>query len=302
MNVAVQATNASPVLRTRRQGTRGLILTPSGIIGLSIMTAIVLATVLAPWISPYDPVQQDINQRLRPPLWVNEAGGRHFLGTDQLGRDVLSRLIYGSRVSLVVGFTAVPLSALIGTLVGVVSGYTSGLVDEVLMRLVDIQLAIPFILLALAVMAVLGPNLLNLIIVLAVTTWVHFAKLIRGEVLSVRERDFVVAALALGASHARIMRLHILPSIVSSITVLTTLNLPRTIITEAGVSFLGLGIQPPTPSWGGMLSEGQEYVWTAWWLSTLAGLAISITVLGANLLGDWVRDALDPRIRTRARI
>jgi len=283
------------------QRRRALALSTSGTLGFVIMTVAVLGALLAPWVSPHNPLVQDINQRLQPPLWVNAQGERYLLGTDQLGRDVLSRLIYGSRVSLLVAFTSVPLSALLGVLLGLISGYHLGFADEFLMRLVDIQLAIPFILLALAVMAVLGPSLPNLIIVLTVTTWVHYAKLVRGEVLSVRERDFVTAAFALGATHSRIILRHILPNILSTVIVLTTLNLPRMIIAEAGVSFLGLGIQPPTPSWGGMLSEGQEYVWTAWWLSTLAGLTISLTVLGANLLGDWLRDALDPRLRSPAR-
>jgi len=280
-----------------RSVRRALALNPSGALGVLIVTAVVLAAVFAQWVSPFDPLAQDINQRLKPPLWAEPGTAPHLLGTDELGRDVLGRLIFGARVSLVVALCSVPLSALLGSVVGLTSGYHLGLVDEVLMRVVDIQLAVPFILLVLAVMAVLGPSLRNLIVVLAATTWVHFAKLVRGEVLTLRQREFVVAARAAGATTARVVRGHVLPNVIPTIIVLTTLYVPRMIIAEASLSFLGLGIQPPTPSWGGMLSEGREYIWTAWWASTFPGVAISVTVLGANLMGDWLRDALDPHLR-----
>lgn len=272
-------------------------LTPAGLIGLTILVCVVLAAVLAPWISPFDPLQQEIRARLQPPMTVGLSGDLHILGTDQLGRDVLSRLIYGSRVSLIVGIVAVSLSATIGSLIGVISAYRLGLTDEILMRIADIQLAIPFILLALAVLSVLGASLVNIIIVLGITGWVNYAKVVRGQALSVRQRDYVLAAVAGGASHGRVILRHILPNVSATIIVLASLYMPQMVLAEAGISFLGLGIQPPTPSWGNMLSEGREYVWTAWWLSTFSGVAISLTVLGANLAGDWLRDLLDPRLR-----
>jgi peptide/nickel transport system permease protein len=259
------------------------------------MVLLVLMAVFAPWISPHDPYEQDLTQRLKPPLSINPSGDRYWLGTDQLGRDVLSRLIHGSRVSLLVGMTVMPISALIGTSMGLISGYRGGRTDEVIMRLVEIQMAIPFTVLALAVLVVFGPSTLNLILVLGITGWVNYAKLIRGEVLSVRKREFVQAAEALGCNHLRIISRHILPNVSSVLIVWSTLLFPRVIMSEAGLSFLGLGIQPPAPSWGGMLSNGRDFVWTAWWLSVFSGLAISFTVLGSNLFGDWLRDFLDPR-------
>ncbi len=270
-------------------------LTPSGAIGLAIMLLLILMAVFAPWVSPHDPYEQDLTQRLKPPLTVSPGGERYWLGTDQVGRDVLSRLIHGSRVSLLVGLTVVPISALAGTSMGLISGYRGGKIDELIMRLVDIQMAIPFTVLALAVLVVFGPSTLNLILVLGITGWVNYAKLIRGEVLSVRKREFVQAAQALGCSHWRIIVRHILPNVGSVLIVWSTLLFPRVIMSEAGLSFLGLGIQPPAPSWGGMLSSGRDFVWTAWWLSVFSGVAISLTVLGSNLFGDWLRDVLDPR-------
>jgi len=262
---------------------------------MAIMAILILVAIFAPWISPYDPYDQDLTQRLKPPLSANLNGGHYWLGTDQVGRDVLSRLIHGSRISLLVGMTVVPMSLVLGSTLGLISGYRGGITDEIIMRLVDIQMAIPFTVLALAVLAVFGPSLVNLILVLGITGWVNYAKLIRGEVLSVRKREFISSAQAIGCSHLRIIIRHILPNVGSVLIVWSTLAFPRVIMSEAGLSFLGLGIQPPAPSWGGMLSNGRDFVWTAWWLSVFSGLAISVTVLGSNLLGDWLRDILDPR-------
>lgn len=261
------------------------------------MIAVLLTAVFADFLAPLDPLEQSLVDRLKPPMWVGMRGEVHYLGTDQLGRDVLSRLIFGSRVSILVAIGAVPISASLGLLVGILSGYLGGRLDEILMRLADIQLALPFILLILAVIAVLGPSLLNMIVVLGVTGWAHYAKLVRGDTLSVRQRDFILAAKAVGVRAGRIMLRHILPNILSPVIVLVTLSVPRVIIAEASLSFLGLGIQPPTPSWGGMLSQGRQYIWNAWWLSTFPGILISLTVLGVNMLGDWLRDELDPRLR-----
>ncbi len=262
-----------------------------------MVAAVIIVALVAPYIAPLDPYEQTLTSRLKPPMWVDEVGRTHWLGTDQLGRDVLSRLILGSRISLLVAVSAVPISALVGTLTGLVSGYVGGRLDELIMRLVDIQLALPFILLILAVIAVLGPSLLNMIIVLGVTGWAQYARLVRGETLSIRRREFILATRALGASDVSIMFRHVLHNVISPVIVLVTLSVPRVIVAEASLSFLGLGIQPPTPSWGGMLSQGREYMWNAWWLSTFAGLFISTTVLGINMLGDWIRDELDPHLR-----
>lgn len=274
-----------------------LLRSPTGTVGLFIVATVLIVAALGPSLAPLNPLEQNLTGRLKPPLWVNAAGQVHYLGTDQLGRDVLSRIIAGSRVSILVAAGAVPISAVLGTLLGVLSGYIGGRVDELLMRLVDIQLALPFMLLILAVVAVLGPGLLNMILVLGMTGWAHYTKLVRGDVLSIRHREFILAARALGAGGGRIMARHVLPNVLSPVIVLITLSVPRVIVAEASLSFLGLGIQPPTPSWGGMLSQGREFIWNSWWLSTFSGLAISLTVLGVNLLGDWLRDELDPRLR-----
>ncbi len=259
--------------------------------GLVIIFLFIFIAIFAPFISPYNPVSQDISQRLKPPSFA------HPLGTDQLGRDILSRIIYGSRISLIVGFSAVFISGMIGVTVGMVSGFYGGKVDAIIMRLADIQLSMPFILLAIAIMAVLGPGLKNIILVLGITGWVIYARIVRGETLQVRNIDFVNAATALGNNDTRILFRHILPNVLASAIVVATLEMARMIIMEAALSFLGLGIQPPTPSWGSMVADGRDYITNAWWLITFPGLAIMITVLGINLFGDWLRDSLDPKLK-----
>lgn len=250
----------------------------------------VLVGVFAPWLAPLDPNAQDLAARLQPPL----TGG-HLFGTDLLGRDVLSRLLYGSRVSLVIGFTAVALSGVLGVTLGLVSGYFGGRTDTVLMRIVDAWLAFPFLLLAIAIVAVLGPGLRNLVIALVVTGWVVYARLVRGETLSLREREFVLSARGLGVSHVAVMAGHILPNVLAPVLVVATLELGVVIVTEASLSFLGLGVEASRPTWGGMLADGRAYVARAWWLATLPGIAILAVVLAVNVLGDGLRDALDPR-------
>ncbi len=259
--------------------------------GLVIIFLFIFMAIFAPLISPYDPLIQDISQRLKPPSMA------HPLGTDQLGRDVLSRVIYGSRISLIVGFSAVFISGIIGITLGMVSGFYGKWVDTIIMRLADIQLSLPFILLAIAIMAVLGPGLKNIILVLGITGWVIYARIVRGETLKTRNIDFVNAALALGNNDIRIIFRHILPNVLASAIVVATLEMARMIIMEAALSFLGLGIQPPTSSWGTMVADGRDYITNAWWLITFPGLAIMITVLGINLFGDWLRDSLDPKLR-----
>jgi peptide/nickel transport system permease protein len=253
--------------------------------------------VLAPLVSPFDPLEQDIGQRLRSPGWQDAQGRVHPLGTDHLGRDILARIVYGSRIALVVGLAAVLISGVLGMLIGLVAGYFGGRVDDFLMRLADIQLAFPFILLAIAVIGVLGPSLRNIIIVIGVSSWVVYARVVRGEVLSIREREYVHAAIALGSRNGRVLWSHVLPNTFTPWLVVATLDMARVIVIESALSFLGLGVQPPTPTWGGMLADGRVYLSTAWWLATFPGLAILVTVLGINLFGDGLRDTLDPRLK-----
>jgi peptide/nickel transport system permease protein len=268
----------------------------TALFGLGVVVVVLLAALFAPWLTPFDPLEQDINQRLKEPGWQTAAGRIHLLGTDHLGRDILARVIFGSRIALVVGVSAVLISGVLGMAIGLVSGYFGGKVDDFFMRLADIQLAFPFILLAIAVIGVLGPNLRNIIIVIGVSSWVVYARVVRGEVLSIREREFVQAAIALGSRDARVLVRHVLPNAFTPWLVVATLDMARVIVIESALSFLGLGVQPPTPTWGGMLADGRVYLSTAWWLATFPGLAILVTVLGINLLGDGLRDTLDPRL------
>ena len=261
----------------------------------------VLAAVAAPWVAPASPTAGELAARLKPPAWSEAAVAGRPLGTDLLGRDVLSRLIYGARVSLLIALAATALGAAVGSLVGLVSGYHRGRVDRVVTKLIDIQLAFPFVLLAIAVIAVAGPSIPVLVIVLAIGAWVGHARIVRGLVLSLRERDYVQAALALGAGTPRILFRHLLPEILSVIVVLATFDVGRIIILESTLSFLGLGVQPPTPSWGSDLRDAAAYVRQAWWTATFPGLAIMVVVLGLNLVGDALRDALDPRTRRMTR-
>lgn len=268
----------------------------TALFGLGVVVTVLLAAAFAPWLTPFDPLEQDINQRLREPGWQTAEGRVHVLGTDHLGRDILARVIFGSRIALVVGLSAVLISGVLGMAIGLVSGYFGGKVDDFFMRLADIQLAFPFILLAIAVIGVLGPSLRNIIIVIGVSSWVVYARVVRGEVLSIREREFVQAAIALGSRDGRVLVRHVLPNAFTPWLVVATLDMARVIVIESALSFLGLGVQPPTPTWGGMLADGRVYLSTAWWLATFPGLAILVTVLGINLLGDGLRDTLDPRL------
>jgi peptide/nickel transport system permease protein len=269
----------------------------SALFGVLILLAVVLCAILAPVISPANPHEQLLSRALKPPLWSD--GQRIFiLGTDHLGRDFLSRLIYGTRISLMVGFFAVFLTGSVGLLVGLLSGYFGGKVDFVFMRLVDLILSFPFILLALATIAIVGPSLTVLILVMSMRIWVIYARVVRGEVLSLREQEFVQGARSIGSSHVRIIFRHILPNVLAPVIIIASLYLGRMIIIEAGLSFLGLGVPPPTPTWGGLLSDGKVHLYTAWWVVTFPGLAITITVLGSNLVGDWLRNVLDPRLQS----
>ena len=261
-----------------------------GMAAAIFLLVLFLLSFLAPWIAPYDPVAIDVKAVLMPPSL------KHPLGTDMLGRDVLSRLIYGSRISLKVGFVAVGIATVIGTFLGALAGYYGGLIDTMIMRLVDIMLCFPSFFLILAVVAFLEPSIWNIMIVIGLTSWMGVARLVRAEFLSLKERDFVLAAKAMGASDLRIIFKHLLPNAMAPILVSATLGIPGAILTEAALSFLGIGVQPPTPSWGNMLTAGKDNLEIAWWLSVFPGLAILLTVLAYNLLGEAIRDALDPRL------
>jgi peptide/nickel transport system permease protein len=264
--------------------------------GLGVIAAAVVVAAFAPGLAPSDPVKNRLLDRLTPPMWSEGGSARHPLGTDTLGRDVLSRLLHGARISLIVGLAAVLVAGVVGVGLGLVAGYRGGWADDLLMRLGDIQLAFPVLLLGVAVIAVLGASLLNMILVLGASGWVTYARIARGETLSLKERDFVAAARALGAPARHVVARHLLPNILPPLMVVTTFSVARTIIAEASLSFLGLGLPPPTPSWGAMLDEGRNYITTGWWLALFPGLAILVLVLAINLCGDWLRDALDPRI------
>lgn len=272
---------------------------------LAVGSAIVLLAIgcalLAPWLVPHDPFLQEVSARLIPPVW--DAGGTwtYPLGTDPLGRDLLSRVIYGARVSISAGALAVVVAMTLGVLMGLVAGYYGGAVDTIISNLVNVMLAFPFLLLALAAIAVVGPSFGNMIVVLGATGWPIYTRVVRAETLKYRERDFVQAARALGLGSGRIIRAHVLPNLLNTIIVMASLEVARMIILESFLSFLGLGIQPPTPSWGAMLGEGRVYMLTHWWLAAFPGLAIFITTLGINLFGDGLRDVLDPhRVLTPA--
>jgi peptide/nickel transport system permease protein len=268
----------------------------SALLGLVVIVVATAMAVLAPAFAPADPIKNSLLERLTPPMWAAGGTARHPLGTDTLGRDVASRLLYGARVSLIVGLSAVVIAGVLGVALGLVAGYYRGFTDDTLMRLGDVQLAFPVLVLAVAVLAVLGASLANVILVLGVTGWITYARIVRGETLSLRQREFVEAARALGASDHYLIWRHILPNVLAPVTVVATFSVARTIIAEASLSFLGLGIPPPAPSWGAMLDEGRNYITTGWWLALFPGLAILLLVLGINLVGDWLRDALDPRM------
>jgi peptide/nickel transport system permease protein len=251
----------------------------------------------APWLAPYDPVRQSLRGRLTAPTLEGQDGRPHLLGTDHLGRDVFSRVIHGARVSLLVGFSAVVVGGLLGSSLGLLAGFREGWADTIIMTLADAQLAFPFILLAIGIIAVLGPSFPTLIVVIGLSGWVAYTRILRAQVLALRSREFVDAIHALGGSVMRIVVRHILPNVLSSLVVVATLELARAIVLEATLSFLGLGIQPPTPSWGGMVHEGREYLDSAWWISTFPGLVLMATSVVVSRTGDWLRDLLDPTLR-----
>jgi peptide/nickel transport system permease protein len=267
------------------------------VLGLAFVVALFVMAAAAPVLAPHDPVRQSLRVRLKPPTLEGADGFAHLLGTDHLGRDVLSRTMYGARVSLFIGFAAVAVGTMVGASLGIVAGYRRGTFDTVVMTVADAQLAFPFILLAIGIIAVLGPSFPTLVIVVGLSGWMTYARVLRAQVLVLRSREFVDAIRGLGGSTTRIVVRHVLPNVLSSLVVIATLELARAIVLEATLSFLGLGIQPPTPSWGGMIHEGREYLDTAWWISTFPGLVLMLTSLVVSRLGDWLRDVLDPTLR-----
>jgi peptide/nickel transport system permease protein len=296
-DVALERANAPITGPTAgRRSLRRLWRLKWGLAAALILLLIVLVTLAAPWLAPYSPVEVDIQHRLGPPAWMEGGKTDHWLGTDQIGRDLLSRMIYGGRVSLLIGVTAVAISSTIGVLLGLAAGYFGSKIDWMIMTLINVMLTFPFVLLALAVIAVLGPSLLNMIFVLGIAGWPIYARVIRAETMALREREFVVAGRALGMSHARIIFGQILPNLVSAITVVATLQIAQVIILESFLSFLGLGVQPPTPAWGNMLGEGRVYMLNSWWIAAFPGAAIFVTTLVINLMGNALRDWLDPHM------
>ncbi|MGE7112602.1 ABC transporter permease [Lysinibacillus sp. NPDC047702] len=271
---------------------------PTGIIGLILVLASVLCAIFAPYIAPYDPGAASLGHRLDMPKWLDDTGkSQYLLGGDQVGRDLLSRIIYGARISLLVGICGVAISMVLGTFLGIISGYFGKWMDDLIMRLAEVQLGLPFILLAIVIMSVFGTGIEKIIIILGLTYWVSFARLIRGEILALKEHEYIQAAKAIGGTHFKIILKHILPNVASSILVLATMCIAEFILLEASLTFLGLGVEPTVPSWGGMLADSRNYMTTAWWISVFPGIAIMLTVLGFNLLGDWLRDRLDPNMK-----
>jgi peptide/nickel transport system permease protein len=287
---SVRTEPAAATSRARR--TRGL---AAG--GAVFVLLLIVAALAAPWIAPADPIRQSLRGRLSVPTLSGADGKAHLLGTDHLGRDVFSRVIYGARVSLLVGFAAVIVGGIVGATLGLLAGFRGGWIDNIIMTVADAQLAFPFILLAIGIIAVLGPSFPTLIVVIGLSGWVTYARVLRSQVLVLRSREFVDAIHALGGSVARVIARHVLPNVLSSLVVIATLELARAIVLEATLSFLGLGVQPPTPSWGGMVHEGREYLDSAWWISTAPGIVLMLTSIVVSRTGDWLRDLLDPTLR-----
>ena len=285
----------TPRIAERSRAWRKVVRNPLALVGGLILAIVIGAAAAAPWVAPHDPAKQSLIRRFTPPVWVKGGTASYPLGTDQVGRDILSRMIHGARISLIVGVSAVVVSVLVGVTLGLLSGYLGGRTDVVIMTIVDVTLSFPQLLLALAFVAALGPSLVTIIVVLGLTGWERYARVVRAEVLALREKDFIEAARAMGVSSARVVFRHVLPNTFSSIIVLSTLQVAQAILQEAALSFLGVGSGRAYPTWGQMIALGRDFVSVAWWLATFPGLAILLTVLAINLVGDRLRDALDPR-------
>lgn len=296
--------NTRPMSHRRREfrrAMRSLVQAKWPLVALFVLALVAIAAIFGPWLSPLDPNRQDIMMRLADPLTEGRRNAFFLLGTDGLGRDVLSRLLYGARISLLVGICAIMVGGTIGVVAGLLAGYFGGWIDDVIMRLGDIQLAFPFILLAIMFLVILGPGVMNIIIVLGVGQWVTYARIVRAQTLSLREKEYVEAARALGDSTFLIIFRTILPNIIAPLTVIASFNVASVILSEASLSFLGLGVPPNVPTWGAMLADSRDQLMAnKWWLAFFPGIAIVLTVLSFNILGDWLRDFLDPRLKTMA--
>jgi len=290
--IALDAAAVVPTARRRPMN-------PSMVIGTIVIALVGFIAIFAPWIVHVDPNFQDLTRTSVPPAWLVGGSADHVLGTDHLGRDMFARILFGSRIAAIVGLLVVLIGGSIGVTLGLLAGYVGGWVDDVIGRIVDVQLAFPFILLAVALVAVLGSSVTTVIAVLGITSWVQYVRVVRAETKALRQRDFIMAAHATGATNARIIFKHILPNIASVVIVLATFEVARAIILESALSFLGLGVPQAIPSWGAMLADGRQFLDTAWWIGTFPGLAIMITVLGVNIFGDGLRDYVDPRSRGR---
>jgi peptide/nickel transport system permease protein len=288
---------AESVAPARRSFARVLFAAPATIAGACIVALVAICALLAPFLAPHDPNVQHLGLALRPPSWLPGSDAHYLLGTDSLGRDIFARIVWGARIAAIVGICVVAIGGTLGIGVGLIAGYYGGPADAVISRIADMQLAFPLVLLALAIVGVVGPGLWTIVATLGVTSWVQYVRVVRAETIGLREREFVMAAHATGSSSLRIVLRHILPNLTSVISVLATFEVARAIILESALSFLGLGVPTSIPSWGGMLADGRAYLDTAWWLGLFPGIAISTAVLGVNLLGDGLRDALDPRLR-----
>jgi peptide/nickel transport system permease protein len=303
---AMSGDEARPLTELGRRGSRrrmprilhSLLQNKLAVFGVVILILVTFAAIFAPFLTDHDPEAGIIIDSKTPPVWAEGGSSEYLLGTDSLGRDIFTRILYGARISLTVGVVAVLIAGAIGVVLGLISGFYGGKIDDVIMRLVDIQLAVPFILLAIAILAVLGQGLDKIIITLGVSGWVTYGRVVRGQVLSWREKEFVEAARAIGARNVSIMFKHILPNTYASIIIIASFAVASTILAEASLSFLGLGVPPDVPTWGGMVAAGRDYIITGdWWIYTFPGIAIMLTVLGINVVGDWLRDYLDPRLR-----
>jgi peptide/nickel transport system permease protein len=268
-----------------------------GLLGTGILVTMVIFAVFAPWLAPHDPFALDLLARLKPPFWSEGGSLTYPLGTDNVGRDILSRVIYGARVSLSVGFAAVLVGAIIGSLIGILAGYFGSWLDAILSWLINVQLSFPFTLLAIFLLATLGGGFWPVVLVLALATWVNYARIVRGQVIMVRSREFVEAAHSVGVGSFRILARYILPNTTSPIIVVASFSMAQAILTEAALSFLGVGVDSATPSWGTMLNDGRNYLQDAWWMATMPGIATALAVLAGNLCGDWLQDYTNPRLR-----
>lgn len=291
------ANAARPKRRFRYRLAGRFLREPSAVFAGVVLSIMITAAIAAPFIAPAEPNATDLRARNTPPAWQRGGSSAHPLGTDPVGRDILSRIIYGARISLTVGIVVTALATLVGVVVGLLAGYYEGWIDELVMRIADLFLAFPFILLAITIIAVLGSGLTNLILVLVVTGWVQYARLVRGLVLAIKRNQYVEAARVAGALDSRTIIRHILPNTLAPVVVLATLQIAFVLLTESALNFLGLGVDPTIPTWGSMVNEGRLYIYNAWWVITFPGIAIMLAVLSVNMLGDWLRDAFDPTLR-----